>query len=109
MDYSTLINEAGGEHKQELSFKPTYLYIKQHAVTGKCYFGKTTNPDPFKNRAGNFSAETRAKLSAIMQQRTMSPEARAKISIALKGKPLSLEHRAKLSAARKRTKENYGI
>jgi len=26
-------------------FKPTYLYIKRHAVTGKCYFGKTTrNP-----------------------------------------------------------------
>jgi hypothetical protein len=23
-------------------FKPTYLYIKQHSVTGKLYFGKTT-------------------------------------------------------------------
>jgi hypothetical protein len=23
-------------------FKPTFLYIKQHAVTGKLYFGKTT-------------------------------------------------------------------
>jgi hypothetical protein len=26
--------------------KPTYLYIKQHSVTGKCYFGKTTRSDP---------------------------------------------------------------
>lgn len=29
------------------SFKPTYLYIKQHAVTGKLYFGKTIR-DPEK-------------------------------------------------------------
>lgn len=28
-----------------LSFKPTYLYIKQHSVTGKLYFGKTTLAD----------------------------------------------------------------
>jgi hypothetical protein len=27
-------------------FKPTYLYIKRHAITGKCYFGKTTRKDP---------------------------------------------------------------
>ena len=27
-------------------FKPTYLYIKQHAVTGKLYFGKTTKSNP---------------------------------------------------------------
>lgn len=25
-------------------FKPTYLYIKQHAITGKLYFGKTNLP-----------------------------------------------------------------
>jgi hypothetical protein len=24
------------------TFKPTYLYIKQHSITGKLYFGKTT-------------------------------------------------------------------
>lgn len=24
------------------TFSPTYLYIKRHSVTGKCYFGKTT-------------------------------------------------------------------
>lgn len=28
-------------------FKPTYLYIKQHSITGKLYFGKTTK-DPEK-------------------------------------------------------------
>ena len=27
---------------------PTYLYIKQHSVTGLKYFGKTTNKDPYK-------------------------------------------------------------
>lgn len=26
----------------EVEFKPTYLYIKQHKITGKLYFGKTT-------------------------------------------------------------------
>lgn len=31
-----------------MSFEPTYLYIKQHAVTGKLYFGKTTqDPDAY--------------------------------------------------------------
>lgn len=29
------------------TFKPTYLYIKQHSITGKLYFGKTTR-DPEK-------------------------------------------------------------
>ena len=28
--------------------KPTYLYIKQHSVTGLKYFGKTTETDPYK-------------------------------------------------------------
>jgi hypothetical protein len=27
---------------------PTYLYIKQHSITKKKYFGKTTRPDPIK-------------------------------------------------------------
>jgi hypothetical protein len=31
-----------------MNFRPTYLYIKQHALTGKCYFGKTTSSDPVK-------------------------------------------------------------
>ena len=30
------------------NFLPTYLYIKQHTVTGKLYFGKTTKKDPLK-------------------------------------------------------------
>ena len=29
-------------------FKPTYLYIKQHSITKKCYFGKTSKKDPYK-------------------------------------------------------------
>src|ERR1035437_3500812 len=33
---------------QEVHFKPTYLYIKQHSVTGKLYFGKTTRKDPLR-------------------------------------------------------------
>lgn len=29
-------------------YRPTYLYIKQHSVTGKLYFGKTTsNPEKY--------------------------------------------------------------
>ena len=31
-----------------MNFKPTYLYIKQHAVTGLLYFGKTAYYDPIK-------------------------------------------------------------
>ena len=30
------------------TFKPTYLYIKQHSITGLLYFGKTTKSDPYK-------------------------------------------------------------
>ena len=29
-------------------FKPTFLYIKQHSITKKCYFGKTIKKDPVK-------------------------------------------------------------
>ncbi len=29
-------------------FQPTYLYIKQHTITWKLYFGKTTSVDPIK-------------------------------------------------------------
>lgn len=29
-------------------YKPTYLYVKTHIVTGLKYFGKTTNPNPSK-------------------------------------------------------------
>lgn len=31
-----------------MEFSPTYLYIKQHSVTGKLYFGKTVRKDPTK-------------------------------------------------------------
>ena len=33
---------------QEVSFVPTYLYVKHHSVTGKLYFGKTSKKDPTK-------------------------------------------------------------
>lgn len=29
-----------------MEFKPTYLYIKRHSITGLMYFGKTTKSDP---------------------------------------------------------------
>jgi hypothetical protein len=31
-----------------MPFKPTYLYIKTHSITGLKYFGKTTKSDPSK-------------------------------------------------------------
>jgi hypothetical protein len=31
-----------------MNFKPTFLYIKQHSVTGLLYFGKTVRKDPEK-------------------------------------------------------------
>jgi len=31
-----------------VNFKPTYLYIKQHSITGLLYFGKTSYSDPIK-------------------------------------------------------------
>lgn len=31
-----------------MNFKPTYLYVKEHTVTGKRYFGKTSSRDPTK-------------------------------------------------------------
>lgn len=33
---------------REKSFPPTYLYIKQHPITHKLYFGKTASKDPLK-------------------------------------------------------------
>ncbi len=32
----------------QFNFLPTYLYIKRHSITGKCYFGKTASKDPIK-------------------------------------------------------------
>lgn len=34
--------------QQRSNFKPTYLYIKQHKITGLKYFGKTTQKNPYK-------------------------------------------------------------
>lgn len=42
------------EH-QHSKFKPTYLYIKQHSITGLKYFGKTTKNNPHKyNGSGKY-------------------------------------------------------
>lgn len=35
-------------HSMNIYFKPTYLYIKQHNITGLKYFGKTVKLDVFK-------------------------------------------------------------
>jgi hypothetical protein len=36
-------------------FKPTWLYVKQHSVTGLKYFGKTTSKDPHRyNGSGRY-------------------------------------------------------
>ena len=40
--YSKFINE------RMIEFKPTFLYIKRHKVTGLQYFGKTIKPNPEK-------------------------------------------------------------
>ena len=34
--------------KEQAPFQPTWLYIKQHNVTGLKYFGKTTKKDPLR-------------------------------------------------------------
>lgn len=47
------------------------------------------------------SPETRAKISAANKGRVLTAEHRAKLSASHKGKPLSAEHCAKLSAARR--------
>ena len=36
------------QSKSQLKFKPTWLYIKQHNITGLKYFGKTVRNDPTK-------------------------------------------------------------
>ena len=35
-----------------IDFLPTYLYIKQHTITWKLYFGKTIRKDPIKYLGG---------------------------------------------------------
>ena len=44
----TSINTYIITESQRLYFKPTYLYIKRHSITGLQYFGKTTKHDPIK-------------------------------------------------------------
>jgi len=80
---------------------------EQKAKLSASRIGKTMSPEARKKDSlalmGNtnmlgyhHSAETRAKLSAIVTGRVVSPETRAKLSSALKGRSFSPEHRAKL-------------
>ena len=50
MTNNTIYNSKLPINKQVLSvqFKPTYLYIKQHNITGLKYFGKTINKNPVR-------------------------------------------------------------
>jgi hypothetical protein len=42
------------------SFLPTYLYIKQHQITGKLYFGKTVkNPEEYKGSGKHWTLHRR--------------------------------------------------
>lgn len=43
-------------------FRSTYLYIKQHSVTGKLYFGKTTSADPVKYNGSGINWNKHIKL-----------------------------------------------
>lgn len=36
--------------KEQQNFTPTFLYVKQHKITGLKYFGKTTQTNPIKYR-----------------------------------------------------------
>lgn len=44
----------------EVPFRPTYLYIKQHSVTGKLYFGKTIqNPEKYPGSGNHWKNHTK--------------------------------------------------
>ena len=40
-----MIKNINSPIRTQQSLRPTYLYVKQHSVTGKLYFGKTYRPD----------------------------------------------------------------
>lgn len=54
-----------------MSFQPTHLYIKQHSVTGKCYFGKTTQKDPIKYMGGGLHWTHHIKKHGIEHVKTL--------------------------------------
>ncbi len=63
-------------------FKPTYLYIKEHKITGLRYFGKTTGTEQFLLE----------RYSNSMKGKNKSPrseEFKRKVSATMKGRPLS--------------------
>lgn len=52
-------------------FEPTFLYIKQHAITGKCYFGKTTYKDPVKYKGSGLHWKSHIKEHGIEHVETL--------------------------------------
>lgn len=47
--YTSLTQQIITQYRESgRTFEPTYLYIKQHSITGKLYFGKTVkNPEKY--------------------------------------------------------------
>lgn len=51
--------------------QPTYLYIKQHTITGKLYFGKTTRKDPVKYNGSGIHWKNHIKVHGKEQVETL--------------------------------------
>ena len=51
--------------------KPTYLYIKQHEITGMKYFGKTTKSDPIKYKGSGKHWKRHIKKHGIQYVKTL--------------------------------------
>jgi ribosomal protein L32 len=54
-----------------MDFKPTFLYIKQHSITEKLYFGKTTNKDPLKYNGSGRHWKSHIKKHGLEHVRTI--------------------------------------
>ena len=63
--------EASIQQPQEKPFPPTYLYIKQHSVTGLLYFGKTILNDPIKYKGSGTYWKRHIKKHGIKHVETL--------------------------------------
>ena len=54
-----------------MDFLPTYLYIKRHAITGKCYFGKTNSKNPYKYLGSGIHWKRHIKLHGVEHVETL--------------------------------------
>jgi hypothetical protein len=79
--------------------RPDHLFVGTDADNSADMIAKGRQGSGFLGRS--HSAETRAKLSRLLQGRSLSPEHRVKIGQAQRGKPKSPEHRAKIAAAKR--------